>query len=1399
MFKKEKKLLIYGLVLLLVLALTGAAWGAPADTKSSEQKSTNAQLTSVFKDVQAGDSNLVYINYLAKREIISGFADGGFHPGEGLSRAQAATLLVKAAGLSGTEKKVAFKDVYAGHWAAANIAVAAEAGYLKGYPDGTYHPEEKLSRAQGISLVLRLSKQKDTGAELTSLKDLDSKHWAARSVAIGLAAGMVGLSNDKTQFLPDADFSRGDLSRALAVLLTSDPDLSQTFLTGSLEIKKGEVKINDMKVTGTILVKAGDLITTSAEAEAQLSYPDGSGLLIKENSQLTVKETRGRAYIKKDGSPGTAVDWLLFDLKKGNIFGALATKPNVKEEKSEKKTSGLGEKLLAGISNALEYLAVGEKELPWYQSAETKKVKVRIDMPYGVAAVRGSFWGNAVTDNGCSTSLLEGDAEISAGGKTEALPPGKSSAVTQTNPVPTPPTPMTAAQVTTWVQQASWLQNVVQTIQNNQEAVKTEATITVVTPAPFPGQPNPIAPLVQVPTAPVTPTPAPVIPDIMTLVNQALTQVQQAAGFTNITNLVSPTTGSLNTVVPSTQTTTTTAGGDTSTTTESSTRKASWTAQALTSLPNGSQTLVLTKEFGTITPSTLGTATRYQLLGKDSGNNYRPLTGILPLSQKSVQLAKIFEVPTNLMVKFFNDKYECIGNYRLDSNGVLTNLANKTISGTISLPAGEVAPAEGIGMVLRVSGLYIGGWNDFYQDSFIPAGAGSTTYSIAVPDNLDSSNLYSVNFHLKGEYQGSYVRPGHYASMVNVIDGSKSNIDMNIVQGKIVSGKIILPQPNNSGSEITIGVQVHKSGEDGYYKVTKPVIIPIGASEAAFDWVVESGYSYKIRYGIEDGKLCSDNHYLPFAYYSTSGTVVKKENATPISVSNQDISGIDIPVKTGYRISGTMHLPPGEIAPAGGLKVTVSTDVNGLGPADFNNWVIPEGQNYAGYALVVPSGTYNIYLQPHSDFYYVGNYRGGLTVSNSDLNGIDYQLSKNPEADPWAAPEVGNFPTIAPVDIANNSLVLAGTAVALDSPAFSSDNLLNILSPATSLFYKSASGQWYDLRTGSTVTNPPPIFYYLNGQINLNVGNQESVYPTNCYYPRHFTVSPLNAQVSASSNNPSLFRLEIQPGNNQGKIWAHIATGNTTGSASATITASATGYTNYSHTYNLNVVPYLTNNNHDFEAGYNSTGLTVSNSVYGVAQWNSSDIINLELYNLNTGMIVENSASFLTNPSVTNAGISFMLAPGLKPSAYGLKAVKNSAVIGVSTFAVHPPGNRMYGESATYNSSSGRLTIQMGWSESASFDFTKFVIKTSSGETFNLSNSYNLVSDYGAVLSPGQYTLNNGLIIVLNAADKTAIGALPNLGSGNLSINLLQGWATDTANNPAYVDNATPVTLVTTT
>ncbi|PKM76211.1 MAG: hypothetical protein CVU90_13720 [Firmicutes bacterium HGW-Firmicutes-15] len=471
----------YGLILTIILC--GALLTLVNPAQTAETAAPKA-VKSNFSDVASTDVNAIYINYLVGRGIITGYPDGGYHPEEGLTRAQAATVIVKAAGLSVDPTLTnPFSDVSDNHWAKAYITKAAQAKYISGMPDGSYHPDEQLTRAQAISLILRLSQQTLTGTKLPALTDIDSNHWAAPSVAVGLASGMVGLSADSKQYLPDSPFNRISLAHALGVLLTQDPGLYATPLEGILITRKGSVTIQSagslsvMEVKTETIVKTGDIIKTGVNSSAELNYPDGSSMLLEENTQITVAESKGRKYIKTDGSEGTAVEWLDIKLKQGTMLGGLATKQSSGSEKN--KTTGqvyqIGSQLIASL-DGWKLLAAEGQELPWYVASQQKKVKIKVDMPWGVASIRGTFVGITVSPSGQSTvGCLTGDAEVTNGGVTVPLNGNQQTGISGAN-TPPPSTTVLGRELAALFQQAnSWLQTTAQQMDLNQEVLLTQA------------------------------------------------------------------------------------------------------------------------------------------------------------------------------------------------------------------------------------------------------------------------------------------------------------------------------------------------------------------------------------------------------------------------------------------------------------------------------------------------------------------------------------------------------------------------------------------------------------------------------------------------------------------------------------------------------------------------------------------------------------------------------------------------------------------------------------------------------------------------------------------------------------------------------------------------------------
>ncbi|MEA5083216.1 MAG: S-layer homology domain-containing protein [Lachnospiraceae bacterium] len=104
-----------------------------------------------FPDVSSSRWSNVAIATLLNGKIVSGYPDGEFKPGNYITRAEFAAIVAKFDNLSysGDNK---FSDIYA-HWAANYINSAAIKGWISGYPDGTFHPDAYISRAEAITLI----------------------------------------------------------------------------------------------------------------------------------------------------------------------------------------------------------------------------------------------------------------------------------------------------------------------------------------------------------------------------------------------------------------------------------------------------------------------------------------------------------------------------------------------------------------------------------------------------------------------------------------------------------------------------------------------------------------------------------------------------------------------------------------------------------------------------------------------------------------------------------------------------------------------------------------------------------------------------------------------------------------------------------------------------------------------------------------------------------------------------------------------------------------------------------------------------------------------------------------------------------------------------------------------
>ncbi|MDG0791306.1 S-layer homology domain-containing protein [Cohnella ginsengisoli] len=166
-----------------------------------------------FTDVAPSSWSAAVIENAARMGIVSGFANGAFKPDANVTRAEFATMLVRAFGLAPAGSAL-FKDTQ-GHWAANAIAALNDLGIISGYGDGTFRPDQPISRAEIVVMLARLTNY--VPATTSQFSDVES-NWAADAIGAFAAAGIVS-GKGEGKFAPASSATRAESVAILVRLL----------------------------------------------------------------------------------------------------------------------------------------------------------------------------------------------------------------------------------------------------------------------------------------------------------------------------------------------------------------------------------------------------------------------------------------------------------------------------------------------------------------------------------------------------------------------------------------------------------------------------------------------------------------------------------------------------------------------------------------------------------------------------------------------------------------------------------------------------------------------------------------------------------------------------------------------------------------------------------------------------------------------------------------------------------------------------------------------------------------------------------------------------------------------------------------------------------------------------
>ena len=112
-----------------------------------------------FSDVAETDWFNNAVSTLANAQLINGYPDGSYRPNANITRAEFATIAIRFFLDEDVEIEENNLSDVKGHWAEANINLAYALELINGYPDGTFRPDQKITRAEAMAIVNRVLKR----------------------------------------------------------------------------------------------------------------------------------------------------------------------------------------------------------------------------------------------------------------------------------------------------------------------------------------------------------------------------------------------------------------------------------------------------------------------------------------------------------------------------------------------------------------------------------------------------------------------------------------------------------------------------------------------------------------------------------------------------------------------------------------------------------------------------------------------------------------------------------------------------------------------------------------------------------------------------------------------------------------------------------------------------------------------------------------------------------------------------------------------------------------------------------------------------------------------------------------------------------------------------------------
>lgn len=178
-------------------------------------------------------------------QYLIGYPDGNFGPNKGMTRAEAATMftrLLNERPVKWRHYDAGLSDIRPGDWYANTVGYAVQRGIVSGYPDGSFKPNKPITRAEFAAIASRFDALAQGNA--ISFSDLAPSHWGYNAIRSAATKGWISGYPDNT-FRPEQAITRAEVTAITNRMLNRHADLYWIDAHPSEVIRFGDVKRSD--------------------------------------------------------------------------------------------------------------------------------------------------------------------------------------------------------------------------------------------------------------------------------------------------------------------------------------------------------------------------------------------------------------------------------------------------------------------------------------------------------------------------------------------------------------------------------------------------------------------------------------------------------------------------------------------------------------------------------------------------------------------------------------------------------------------------------------------------------------------------------------------------------------------------------------------------------------------------------------------------------------------------------------------------------------------------------------------------------------------------------------------------------------------------------------------------